>query len=284
MRQVFLWLTAGAITLSTSVQAEVPQTLREALTLHASFDKSFNADFSRGSPDGTVQQGAKTVPAQANDDVRLTEDSGRFGGALQFTRKSSYRPQFHGDKVLNYNDKNWSTTVSAWLKLDPDKDLEPGYCDPIQIVGGDTKQGFIFLEWSKDHTPRRFRYAIRPLYPIWNPTAVGWEEIPNEKRPMIEIQKAPFSANAWTHVAFTVENGNDKSRPRRGKLYLNGQPQGSIENWDLTFGWDPSQVRLVLGAAYVGQLDDLAVFNKALTDDEVQQVYKLPNGVADLHR
>ena len=36
--------------------------------------------------------------------------------------------------MLNYNDRNWSATVSVWLRLDPDKDLEPGYCDPVQIV------------------------------------------------------------------------------------------------------------------------------------------------------
>ena len=75
------------------------------------------------------------------------------------------------------NDKNWSTTVSAWLRLNPDKDLEPGYCDPIQIIGDTSKKGFIFLEFSKDETPRYFRYAIRPLFDIWNPTNVAWADL-----------------------------------------------------------------------------------------------------------
>ncbi len=80
--------------------------------------------------------------------------------------------------MLNYNDENWSATVSVWLRLDPDRDLAPGYCDPVQIVGDDSKKGFIFLEWSKDETPRYFRYAIRPLFHIWNPTNVAWDNLP----------------------------------------------------------------------------------------------------------
>ncbi|MFO0944872.1 MAG: hypothetical protein U1D30_02830 [Planctomycetota bacterium] len=54
---------------------------------------------------------------------------------------------------------------------------------------------------------------------------------------MVQVAKPPFSRDAWTHVVFTVENVNDKSQPRAGRLYLNGKLQGTIENWDLTFGW-----------------------------------------------
>ncbi len=200
-----------------------------------------------------------------------------------FRKKKTFRPQFKGTDVLNYNDRNWSATASVWLRLDPDKDLEPGYCDPVQIVGDDGKKGFIFLEWSKDETPRYFRYAIRPLFHIWNPDNVQWADIPFAKRPMVQVERAPFSRETWTHVVFTLENINDKSRKPLGKLHLNGQLKGAIENWDLTFGWDPAQVLLVLGASYVGYMDDLAVFNRALTDAEVQQLFGLKNGVRELH-
>jgi hypothetical protein len=54
-----------------------------------------------------------------------------------------------------------------------------------------------------------------------------------------------------------------------GRLYLNGRLQGDIEEWDLTFAWDPAKVLLVLGAHYVGYLDDLAVFDRPLTAVEV---------------
>lgn len=258
--------------------------LADALTLHASFDRELNADFSRGDKTCSVRQGKDLKPATPNDEVRLAAGAGRFGGALHFPKKGATRPQFKGEGVLGYAPERWNASVSVWLRLTPDQDLEPGYCDPVQIVGDDGKKGFIFLEWSKDETPRFFRYAIRPLAEIWNPDNLKWDEIPAAKRPMVQIANAPFSRETWTHVLFTLENVNDRAAKPRGQLFINGQLQGSIDGWDLRFGWDPAQVQLVLGAAYVGHLDDLAVFNRALTPAEVKQVYGLPNGIADLRR
>jgi hypothetical protein len=56
-----------------------------------------------------------------------------------------------------------------------------------------------------------------------------------------------------------------------------------IEGWNLTFGWDPQSVLLVLGAAYVGHIDDLAVFDRVLTDAEVKRIYGLNNGIQELY-
>src|SRR5690606_25452390 len=99
------------------------------------------------------------VPCVENDEAKIAKGEGRFGSAIHFPKKGTTRPLYRGKDVLGYNEKSWSATVSIWLRLTPDEDLEPGYCDPVQIVGDDTKKGFIFLEWSKDHTPRHFRYA-----------------------------------------------------------------------------------------------------------------------------
>lgn len=256
--------------------------LAKALAFHASFDTGFGADYSTGAKDCWFKLGKDPLPATANADVAIARGEGKFGGALVFPKKGNSRPQYKGDGVLGYNDKNWSATVSVWLRLDPDKDLEPGYCDPVQIIGNDSKKGFIFLEWSKDETPRFFRYAIRPLFPIWNPDNVQWADIPFNKRPMVQVARAPFARDRWTHVAFTLENINAKGQKPSGKLLIDGRPMGAIENWDLTFGWDPASVMLVLGASYVGKMDDLSVFNRALTDAEVKALHALPGGVADL--
>ena len=256
--------------------------LAQGLTLHVSFDQSLEADFSRGDRKCYVQQGADLAPAATTPEVQLVADGGKFGGGLHFVKKNNHRPAYRDAGVLGYNNRRWGASVSVWLKLDPDRDLEPGYCDPVQIVGDDLKKGFIFLEWSKDETPRFFRYAIRPLFHVWNPDNVQWGDIPFAKRPMVQVEKAPFSREAWTHVVFSVDNVNDKTRPQVGRLHLNGKLQGTIENWDLTFDWNPEKVLLVLGAAYVGHLDDLAVFDHPLTDGEIRALYRLPQGVGEL--
>lgn len=263
--------------------------LSRALTLHASFDQGLDADFSRGDRTCYFRQGKDTKEMQrgsVSPEIALARDAGRFGGALHFTKKSAIRPEYKNAGVLKYEKgKGWNATVSVWLRLDPDKDLEPGYCDPVQIVGDDSKKGYVFMEWSKDETPRYFRYAIRPLFHIWNPDNVQWADIPFAKRPMVQVERspAPFSRETWTHAVFTVENINDKDKKPAGRLYLNGKLQGSIENWDLTFDWDPAQVMLVLGASYVGHMDDLAVFDRVLTGAEVTQLYGLKNGAGELH-
>jgi hypothetical protein len=270
----FLFITGSAFTADLAP-------LRQALTMHASFDGRFEADFSRGDRTLYLAGGGTSGPAKESDTLKVTRDGGKFGGALHVTKKNPVRPFFKGPGILDYKASNWSGAVSVWLRISPDEDLEPGYCDPLQIVGGDSKKGFMFLEWSKDETPRHFRYAIRPLFEIWNPKNIDWAKMTDEERPMVQVKRAPFSRSKWTHVVFTWDRIN-AGKAGVGTLYIDGKNQGSIKNWDLTLGWDAEKVQLVLAAAYVGHMDELAAFNRALTDAEVMQVYNLRNGIADL--
>jgi hypothetical protein len=255
--------------------------LKQALTLHAPFDGSFDAAFSRGDRTLYLTGGGLSGPAKETDAIKLSPGTGRFGGALAVTKKNPVRPFFKGPGAIDYQAADWSGSVSVWLKLTPDEDLEPGYCDPVQIVAGDTKKGFIFLEWSKDESPRHFRFAIRPLFEIWNPKNQDWAKMTDAERPMINLPRAPFARTRWTHVVFTFDRLN-AGKAGVGKLYLDGQPQGTLSGWDLTFGWAADKVQLVLAAAYVGQIDDLAVFDRALSPAEVARLHALPGGVADL--
>lgn len=274
-------LLTAFLFLGTNLSLHADEALKKALVMHASFDKRFDADFSTGDAAAYLKTSSGMVPCVESDDLKLV-GTGRFGRAIHFPRKAAVRPTYRAEGVLGYNAKNWSATVSLWMRLTPDEDLEPGYCDPIQIVGDDTKKGFIFLEWSKDHTPRYFRYAIRPLIEIWDPESLGWEVVPEPKRPMVQLKEAPFSRDRWTHAVFTLDQINAGKDKSSGVLYLDGKRQGKIAGHDLTFGWDPQAVLLVLGAAYVGHLDDLAVFNRVLNDEEVARLHALPKGVAEL--
>jgi len=257
--------------------------LRRGLTFHAPFDTGFDAASSADDPACRVRAGGKMVSPTTGPEMRLATD-GKFGGCLVFPKKGAVRPEFAASKSLAYGTTDWSATVSVWLRLDPDKDLEPGYCDPVQIVGDDVKKGFIFLEWSKDHAPRHFRFAVRPIYHLWNPDAVGWEQIPDERRPMVKMEQAPFRRDRWTHVAFVLDHLNDHAAPPRARLHVDGKSVGVIQGHDLTFGWNPAALRLVLGAAYVGSMDDLAVWNRALSPEEIARLHALPGGVETLRR
>jgi hypothetical protein len=276
-------LTGALLFSSAAIAADNLKPLRDALTHHVSFDTKMDADFSRGDPKvQTLGAPAKgQPPMQASDVIKIVPGQGKFGGALHFTKKNPFRPYWKNAGILDYKAANWSGSVSIWLKLTPDEDLEPGYCDPVQIVGGDNKKGFMFLEWSKDEKPREFRYAIRPLNEIWNPQNKDWAKMTDAERPAVNLKTAPFARTKWTHAVFTFDRLN-AGKSAVGKLYLDGKLMGTIKDWDLTLGWDAEKVQLVLGAAYVGHMDDLAVFNRALTDAEVRQVFALKNGIKDL--
>lgn len=268
----------------TQADEKVKEQLSKALTHHVSFDQSLKADFTIDRADA-FQRAKEPGPAfEPNEEVKIDDKSGKFGGALHFVKKSKWMPAYKGDKIVGFNDKDWSTTVSLWLKLNPDEDLEPGYCDPIQIVGDDTKNGFIFLEWSKDHSPRYFRFAARPRIDIWDPQNLGWEQIPDDKRPMVQLKKASFSRDKWTHAVFVIEHFNTDETRSKGTLYLDGEKKGEIKNWDMKYSWPSDAVKVVLGAYYVGQIDDLSIFNRGLSEEEVQVLHGLPHGAGELHK
>jgi len=263
--------------------AEAAPNLRPALLLHASFDHGLDADFAVGdaklytAPTGNRKEAQPGLPD--GDLVVLAKGEGRNGDALHFTKKMKPVVFFRGEKNLGFKTNDWSGSASFWLRLDPDKDLEPGYCDPLQFVAQSWGEGNMFVEFSKDHTPRHFRYAILAVTRLWNPNNTGWEVLSDAERPMVPVLKPPFAHEKWTHVVFTFGNANTGKKDGWGKLYLNGEYQGQFTGWENTFNWDVSQSAVTLGVSYVGWFDDLAVFNRPLTDAEVKAIFKSPTGV-----
>jgi hypothetical protein len=283
---ILLSLVATGTGCRTSPAVESAARLRAALLLHASFDQGVNADFAVGdpklytAPTGNRSQAHPGLPA-SNLVVRA-KSAGRYGDALHFTQKMRPVVFFQGERNLGYQTNGWSGAVSLWLRLNPDKDLQPGYCDPLQFVAQGWDEGNMFIEFSKDHLPRHFRYAIQPVKKTWNPSNRGWEEIPDPERPMVAVYKPPFTHDDWTHVVFCFGNINSAKQAGWGRLYLDGKDQGAFENWPLAFNWDVSQSALTLGLSYIGWIDDLAVFNRPLTAAEVCMIHELKNGVSSL--
>lgn len=262
-------------------------TLQEALTHHASFDQGVTAEFSRGDPvmrgfANTEERKAGGIKATLGPSVEIMAAAGKFGGALRRETKHPQKLFYHTKGILDYDKQDWSGTVSVWLRISPDVDLEPGFCDPVMFMGSSGRDGLIFVEWSAAHSPRKFRYAVRPRSDIWNPEGVRWEEVPAAQRPMVQVEEAPFSRDHWTHVVFSFDRVN-AGQSAEGRLYLDGKLQGRIADWDLTFGWTDADVILALGVNYIGFMDDLAVFDRALTDGEVAALHDLAGGVEDLY-
>ena len=264
-------LTPSTLIGQEALRSKVMNSLR----FHASFDGSGDAKIAQG--DGkiyTVESMARKewTPGISRPDVSIAKGQGKQGDCLRFGKKSPQVICFKGE-AMPYQSKDWSGTVSFWMRLDPDKDLEPGYCDPIQITEKAWNDAALFVDFDKD-LPRDFRLGVFSDLRFWNPENVVWEKWPVDKRPMVTVKMPSFSRESWKHVAFTFQGINAADdQPATATLYLDGKSMGSLQQ-PLKFSWDPKKAAIMLGLEYIGDLDELMIFDRALSADEISFLQK----------
>lgn len=82
---------------------------------------------------------------------------------------------------------------------------------------------------------------------------------------------------------FTWSGYNKGDKEGVAKFYLNGHLQGEITGWNQQFTWkDDEESRLYLGLNYIGLLDEVSCYNRALTVKEVTVLHdaQLPKSAA----
>ena len=147
--------------------------LLSALTFHAGFDGTTHVQGRLGdkhlytAPNYKAQNEAK--PGLGNPNVEIAKGAGRKGDALRFKKKNEHAIFFKADKNVAFDPRNWTGTISYWLKLDPDKELEPGFCDPIQVTDNAYNDSAIWTDFTKDEKPRHFRLGVFGALSEWNP-------------------------------------------------------------------------------------------------------------------
>lgn len=258
--------------------------LRKSLTFYASFDKGMDADFGKGDrriySAPTLNDRKTGKPGIGdNDAVSLVPDAGRFGGALRFHRQTPAVVYYRVEQNLPYAKSNWSGTISFWLKLDPDKDLPPGFCDPLFITPRTFNDGALWVDFS-DKPPRQFRHGAFPDRKVWDPKLRDFDQTPEAERPLVTVTKPSFSRDHWTHIAITFDHFNTGKPDGSSTIYLNGEPAGRIGPREQTFTWEASDSTAVLGINYVGLFDELAFFDRGLGKDEVKALFESPGSLA----
>ena len=289
---IFFVLVASASAALVS-GTSLPQTqetgagLRQALTFHAPFDGSTSA--ARAGGDATLHWAPsmkEREQAQAGlppgGEVQHARGAGRFGDALRFTQPKSPLVFFRAARNMPFEASDWDGSVSFWLRVDPQTQLEPGFCDPVQITPRAWNDAAFFVEFEKRPEGIPFRLGVYADLGVWNPTKRKFDEIPAAERPLVTVTDPPFSGDAWTHVVFTFERFNTGRPDGIARLYLNGEPRGTLGPRLQTFTWDPEGTVIGLGLGYIGLLDELSIFDRALRPDEVKALYGLPSGVAGL--
>lgn len=252
-----------------------PASIRESLTFHASFDNGPDADFAKG------DRAVYTASTNKRDDAKpglppnvvIAEGAGRKGDALRFVGKNDRVVFYRVDRNLPYRASDWSGTLSFWIRVDPETELAPDYTDPLQVTERAWNDAALWVDFSKDDSPRHFRLGAFADLKVWNPTNKDFEKMTPAERPMHDAGKPPFGSDKWSHVAITFERFNTGRADGEATLYLDGKKHGSITGRKQVFTWDPEKAAIMIGLSYTGLLDELAIFDRALTPDEIATLH-----------
>jgi|GEM_PF-1111256 len=178
----------------------------------------------------------------------LTTD--RFGNpesAYQFDGIDDYIEVAHNG-LLSLTE---SLTISLWLKQ-PEANPARGYrlVDKITASGVD---GYLFDTYDGS-TGRKLRF-------------IGGNQA--------AYSNTPYSLNEWHHVAVVVSKGGVST------FYLDGHPDGS---GNVSSSIPINSLTLNIGTShgsnsefFKGVLDDIRIYNRALSEAEIKQVYQLPS-------
>lgn len=246
--------------------------LAQDVTFRATFDGSMNGSAGKGDlkvySTASYKEQDKAQPGLAGTDVEWVPSGGKKGGALRFKKKNNKAVFFRAAENVNFQAKSWTGTISFWLSLDPETDLEPGYCDPIQVTDKAYNDSAIWVDFTKDDRPRHFRLGVFGELKGWNTAGQTTGVNPLFENRLVVVKQPPFTRDAWTHVAIThTALGSGKGA---ATLYVNGEAAGTTPAIAERFAWDPALAAIRLGVNYTGLMDDVMVFSRALTAAEVK--------------
>ncbi|MEQ9592963.1 MAG: LamG domain-containing protein [Cyclobacteriaceae bacterium] len=280
----YIVLACGLLLMLTGcTPAKQTSSLKESLTFYASFDGGTDADYALGDAKMYTAPSRKALDsAQAglhNVDHKLLEGQGQKGDAFQFGKKSQQVIYYKSKDNINYNGQSWSGTISFWLSLDPATDLEPGYTDPIQITDVNYNDASIWVDFTNEN-PRDFRLGVIGDLAVWSLDTLKTSNEEEFERRLVRVKNPPFSKGTWTHIAITYSAlGTEASS---ATLYLNGQSMGSVEGIPDPFTWDLDQSNIYLGLNFIGLMDELSIYSKPLSKEEVKEIYELDGGVSSI--
>ncbi|WP_298896436.1 LamG domain-containing protein [uncultured Psychroserpens sp.] len=255
------------------------KTLKDHVLFYSSFDGKASADIAIGDAQiYTAESYKNTTNAKAglhDSNVVLAKGKGLVGDAIHFKEAKTSAIFYKAYKNVGYSSTSWSGTISFWLRLDPNKELASHYCDPICITDSKWSDAGLWVDFT-DHNPRQFRYGAMGDLAVWDPNNDSDDTDWNKRT--VTVNPAPFQSKTWTHVAMVFSKVNTKTKSEF-KLYLNAKIQGVIKDINDPFTWEPKNGKIMLGLGYIGFMDELAVFDKALSPDEIKTVYELKSGL-----
>ncbi|MEM1259727.1 MAG: LamG-like jellyroll fold domain-containing protein [Bacteroidota bacterium] len=254
--------------------------LKEHLIFYAPFDGNLQAQVAQG--DAAIytvlerKDLEKANPGLEGSNVVHAKGKGRSGDALDFKKKGKPVVFYSASKNVAYSNTSWSGAVSFWLRLDPAKDLEPGYCDPIQITDVNYNDAALWVDFTKNN-PRDFRLGVIGDLKQWNPENLGPDDNPEFEKRLVRVKAPPFGRDKWTHIVINFSKlGTDRGL---SQLYVDGKLQGEVAGLKDSFTWNEEKAKIFLGLSYIGLMDELSIYNQTLSPADIEKL----NGLTSLN-
>jgi|GEM_PF-1758802 len=175
----------------------------------------------------------------------VTDRSGNSSCAIGFDGNQSFSIPVTTQNELVEGD---SFSISLWFKMQNNNagDLEIFFRKP-----GNATVGFNFGVYDLNS----------PLF-FDNLGVSLWDNDWNQE---VDVQ---WENTDWHHLVVTVDSSNTI------RLYRDGVLRNTVENSNLTIG-DQGGSEYLIGESFVGHLDDLRVYKRALTPNDIHELYNL---------
>ncbi|MDA0203965.1 MAG: hypothetical protein O3A53_01170 [Acidobacteria bacterium] len=225
--------------------------LAPSMTFYASYEDGMDAaqarDDRRIYSAPSYEALGERGPWYWGQDVQLAYDSGISGHALNFTGGLTQALFYTGEANAPWADAG---ALSVWL--------HPGefFGAPLAVVGVDPLAPAVAIDLLSDP----LQLAVRAIHG--------------------EGSAVP-PAGDWLHVVISV---SDAASGGKVTVYVNGQESTTFDVTDPDHSWDAARSTIRLGVDYVGLIDELAIFDRALTPAEVRLLHETPNLPASLMR
>jgi hypothetical protein len=264
-----------AVLVTNEVQAAEP--IRESVTFYASFDKQLAEDFGGGSlavstrSDVPKKRGEYVIQAGFPAEAFRIVPNGKHGGALEAVDVLPNRGRlfFPARGNIAFKPTGWNGSVSFWLKTNPDTMLKTKYCDPIQITQKRAHDGALWVDFP-DTKPRDLRLGA------FSSLAVGEAPVKESDpaAPLIRVKKIGFKKDEWHHIVMTWRNIDTGKPDANVSLWIDGRRVGQVPKREIGMKWDLDRTGIYIAVSLIGQLDELAIFDRELTKGEVGSLFR----------
>lgn len=230
--------------------AEALDSMAASMAFYASYEDGMDGAFARD--DRRVYSApsyealAQRGPWYWGEDVQIAYDSGIAGHALSFSGGL--------DQALFYTAEGntpWATggAISLWVR-------------PIEMVGSPVSvaESESRLALSVEFVEESSTIAASVL------GGTG------------QAASSLASEGQWKHLVISFSGAGAVAQ-----IYVDGEEVTSFAS-DTAVSWEPMGSTIRLGVNYVGLIDELATFDRALTPDEVRLLQRTPNLPASLMR